>query len=143
MKKILSILLLFVMLHTSLEGGSVTLAWNPACDSSVVGYNLYYGQQSVLTTNVMPSYTDQCGVTFSSVTNVYHASFASKLTVGNVTNATLINLTEGQTYYFTAVSYDNTGVESPYSNESQYTVPELPHPYTNVPPTIRILNVNP
>ncbi len=77
--------------------GSVTLAWNPSTDASVVGYNLYYGSAS--------------GV------------YTTKVTAGNTTQTVISGLADGATYYFAATAYDSSGVESPFSNEALYSVP--------------------
>jgi chitinase len=69
----------------------VTLAWDPNSETDLAGYRVYYGTSSGLYPNV----TD----------------------VGNMTTATISNLTAGQTYYFSATAYDTQGRESGYSNE--------------------------
>ncbi len=94
--------------------GSVTLAWMPSADASVVGYNLYYGGAS--------------GV----YTNTIHAA--------NTTNAIVSGLMDGATYYFAATAYDSSGVESPFSNEATYAVPFSNNTTaTNLPPTLNAL----
>ncbi|MDD5141457.1 MAG: Ig-like domain-containing protein, partial [Verrucomicrobiales bacterium] len=90
--------------------GSVTLAWNPSTDPSVVGYNLYYGGTSGIYTN--------------------------KVSTANTTNSIVSGLIEGTTYYFAATAYDNFGLESPFSNETTYTVPLNA---VNQPPTLNAL----
>ena len=91
---------------------SVTLVWDPSPDSTVIGYNIYYG----------------------TVSGVY----PSKLTVGAVTNATIENLVEGTTYYFAATAFNAAGLESDPSNEVSYTVPVVPIP--NRPPTLNLIS---
>ncbi len=76
---------------------SVTLAWNPVTTANVAGYNIYYGSASGNYTN---------------------ATF-----VGNVTNATISGLSEGATYYFATTTLDASGLESAFSTEVSYTVP--------------------
>lgn len=76
---------------------SVTLAWNPVINANVASYNIYYGSASRNYTNVT--------------------------SVGNVTNATISGLTEGATYYFATTTLDTSGLESVYSSELAYTVP--------------------
>lgn len=76
---------------------SVTLAWNPVTNVNVASYNIYYGSASRNYTNVT--------------------------SVGNVTNATISGLTEGATYYFATTTLDTSGLESVYSSELAYMVP--------------------
>jgi len=77
----------------------VSLDWNPNPDSSIAGYNVYYG-------NASRSYT--------SVTNV-----------GSSTNTMVGGLLEGQTYYFAVTAYTYDGEESDYSDEFVYLVPGM------------------
>jgi hypothetical protein len=84
---------------------SVTLGWEQSADPSVVGYNIYYGIASHVYTN--------------------------KVSVGNVTMATISGLVAGTTYYFAATTYDASNQESAFSDEITYTVPL---PATNQPP---------
>ncbi len=79
---------------------SLTLAWNPSPSPDVVGYNVFVGGESGIYTN--------------------------EISVGNTTSVTLSNLIPGGTYYFVVTCYDNTGEESPPSNEAVYTVPADP-----------------
>jgi len=79
------------------QGQSVVLVWNPSVDTNVVGYNIYFGGASGVYTN--------------------------KMVLGNVTTATITGLTPGATYYFTATASGAGGVESPFSNQTTYTVP--------------------
>ena len=51
---------------------SVTLAWNPSTDPTVVGYNLYYGGAS--------------------------GNYTNTRSAGNATNLTVSGLVEGKTY---------------------------------------------
>jgi hypothetical protein len=74
---------------------SVTLAWG-ASPSSVAGYKIYSGGQSGEYTNV--------------------------LTLGNVTTATITNLSPDMTYYFSSTAYDGSGLESLFSNEVLYSI---------------------
>ena len=78
----------------------VTLAWNPVSDPSVVSYRIYWGTASH---------------NYINVTNV-----------GNKMTATIPGLVEGMTYFFAATSYTSQGLESPFSNETAYTVPRVP-----------------
>ena len=75
----------------------MSLQWNPNTDSSVAGYNLYYGGAS--------------------------RSYTNSLSVGNTTNAMVSGLVEGKTYFFAVTAYDTQGYESDYSDETVYLVP--------------------
>ncbi len=76
---------------------SVTLAWDPVTNADIAGYNVYYGSASQTYTNIT--------------------------SVGNVTNATISGLVEGATYYFALTSLSTSGLESAFSAEISYTVP--------------------
>jgi hypothetical protein len=86
---------------------AVALAWDPSSDTTVVGYNVYYGIASGSYTNI--------------------------ITVGAATTTTVSNLANGVTYYFAATTYAADGVESVFSAEASYAVPGLP---VNIPPTL-------
>lgn len=71
---------------------SVTLAWPASTDPSVAGYKVYYGIAS--------------------------GTYTNALNVGSATTATVSNLSAGARYYFAATAYNSSGVESPYSLET-------------------------
>jgi Fibronectin type III domain len=75
---------------------SVTVAWNPG-GGPVAGYNIYYGNQSRIYTNVVST--------------------------GATRSATIPDLTTGKTYFFAATSVDSSGVESDLSAEASYAMP--------------------
>jgi VCBS repeat-containing protein len=106
------VVLLFLVIFTApaLALQTVTLAWDPSPDADVIAYNVYYGTQS--------------------------ASYTNKVTVANVTTATVSNLVEGATYYFAATAYNTSDLESEPSNEVSYTVPDG----SNLQPTLNLLN---
>jgi hypothetical protein len=79
---------------------SVPLLWNPNVDSNVAGYKIYYGGVSQVYTN--------------------------SVDVGNVTNATISGLTENTTYYFAAKTYDASGDESGFSDETSANTTNSP-----------------
>jgi hypothetical protein len=87
----------FTISFAKLPSRSAELAWDPSPDTSVVGYNVYYGVASRTYTNVV--------------------------TVGSVTNMSVHGLVEGTTYYFAVTAYNILGVESDYSAEVSYQVP--------------------
>lgn len=77
---------------------SVTLTWNPSPDTNVLGYKVYYGSAS--------------------------RTYTNSIILGNVTNLTVSGLTEGVTYYFSATTLDAAEVESDFSNEAIYAIPQ-------------------
>src|SRR5262249_13687719 len=90
---LLSVLLLTLGSTTQAQT-SVSLAWGASPDINVVGYEIYYGNVS--------------------------GSSPSRLDVTTNLLGTVTGLTEGLTYYFVAVGYDQQGVESPPSNEVSF-----------------------
>ena len=73
-----------------------TLSWDPNAGSDLTGYKVYVG-------------------TASSV-------YGTPVDVGLVTTFEVINLSKGQTYFFTVTAYNSAG-ESGYSNEGSKTIP--------------------
>jgi hypothetical protein len=102
-----------VMQLSAFATGSVTLAWNASTDSSVAGYNVYYGGAS--------------------------GAYTNKICAGDATNATISGLVEGTTYYFAATTYASSSMESPFSSEVSYLVP-MNVPIVNQPPTLNAIN---
>lgn len=86
---------------------SVALAWNPDPVSGLVGYNLYQGTAS--------------------------GSYTNQIAVGLNTNATVAGLAYGVKYFFAVTAFTRDGLESPYSNEINYTPAAVPPP---TPPAI-------
>lgn len=82
--------------------GTVTLGWDASPDTSVTGYKVYQGGLS--------------GV----FTNSYSVSGRS------TTTYQVSNLKGGITYFFTCSATDGAGLESAYSNEISYQVPQAP-----------------
>ena len=102
-----------VMQLSAFATGSVTLAWNASTNSSIAGYNIYYGRAS--------------------------GAYTNKICAGNATNATISSLVEGTTYYFAATTYAASDMESPFSSEVSYLVP-LNVPIGNQAPTLNAIN---
>ena len=96
---------------SSFATGSVALAWDASPDAAVAGYRVYYGVTS--------------------------GTYTNSATVGNATNATVANLTDGVTYYFAAVAFDANGLESAFSNEAIYSAPVSG---ANQPPTLAAIS---
>jgi len=88
--KLLGVFLLLSGLMATARAQSVKLAWNASSDPTVTGYCVLYGTTS--------------------------GTFTTSINVGNITTATISNLTAGVTYYFTVRSYNSQGVESSESN---------------------------
>src|ERR1043165_3399621 len=83
----------------------LTLAWNASSIPDLSGYRLY------------------CGTSTRNYTNSVDS--------GPATTMTLTNLVAGITYYFAATVLDAEGLESEYSTEAVYSIPNL-----NTPPTL-------
>ncbi len=109
-KVLTSILTGIIFTSMNAFAGSVSLAWDPSPDVSVVGYKVHYG--------------------------VAPGTYTNSAAVGNVTNATLTGLVNGTTYYFAASSIDGSGFESDFSNETTATVPFA----ANQPPTLAVIS---
>jgi hypothetical protein len=81
--------------------GSIKLAWDARPDISAVGYEIYYGFDSL--------------------------AYTHRAAVGNVTNTTITGLPEGRRIYFAAVAVDTNGVQSEFSNEVSAIPPHYIH----------------
>jgi hypothetical protein len=75
----------------------VSLEWDANTEPDLDGYKLYYGSAS--------------------------RSYGYIIDVGNQTSFTVVDLVEGETYYFSVTAYNTSGYESTYSNEVTYNVP--------------------
>ena len=76
---------------------NVLLSWQTNVDSTIAGYNVYYGTSS--------------------------RTYDVKISAGNKSSEVISNLLSGSTYYFAVTAYDIFGVESLPSDEVSYTVP--------------------
>jgi len=81
---------------TTFAAPSITLAWDPSPDASVVGYKVYWGAAT--------------------------RNYTNSLSAGSATTLTVSNLVVGRTYYFAATAYDTNGIESDYSVEASGSV---------------------
>lgn len=82
---------------------SISLSWLDP-DPTVAGYNIYYGTESGVYTNVVD--------------------------VGNTTNATIDGLSVGSTFYFAVTAYNSNEIES--ADSPQVFTVSLPYPPPNV-----------
>jgi hypothetical protein len=105
--------LIFMQFPALATTTSVTLAWNSSADSTIAGYNIYYGGASYTYTN--------------------------KISIGKATSVTISGLVEGKTYYFAATTYSASGLESAFSGELAYLIP-VNVPIANQPPTLNAIN---
>src|ERR1035437_3756616 len=106
MKKLIAGIILAVPIVSAIAG-TATLAWdagppNTGDDFPVAGYRVYYGIASGVYTN--------------------------SVDVGNTTQAFVIHLVNGVTYFFAVTAYDTAGFESDFSYEVATTIPALPAP---------------
>jgi len=75
--------------------GVVTLQWDPNSEADVVGYKVYYGTSS--------------------------RTYSAPIPLGLQTTYTFAHLAAG-TYYFAVTAFNNSGLESAFSNEVSTTV---------------------
>lgn len=96
--RVLGGILCFALVQNAVQAlQSVSLAWDPSTDRTVVGYRIYYGVASSAATNAVD--------------------------IGNATSVSIPGLIEGMTYFFAATAYDALEQESRFSNVLSYTVP--------------------
>lgn len=95
-RSVLALIRVILLLPLPASAASVTLAWNPSTDPTVVGYHLYYGGVSQTYTNMVP--------------------------VGAATNGSVTGLIPGGRSFFAATAVNVAGLESPFSNEASYQV---------------------
>lgn len=75
----------------------VRLEFTAKADPAVTGYRIYYGGQS--------------------------GKYTNSVSAGMNLSTPISGLTPGATYYFAAVAFNSTGIESAFSNEATYAVP--------------------
>jgi len=79
------------------HAADVTVGWDKCLESNIAGYKIHYGTSS--------------------------GNYEFSVDVGNYTSCTISGLSEGQTYYFAANSYNTDKIESVLSTELIHTVP--------------------
>ncbi len=99
MHRLISILLAGAA-AASVSAGSLCLIWNRSPDPRATGYVLVYGPAS--------------------------GSYNQSTNVGNVSEATVTGLAEGQIYYFACYAYSSNNLQSDLSNEVCYQIPLFP-----------------
>jgi hypothetical protein len=89
---ILSLALCYFLSYSISFAAQATLTWDPpAVSTDVAGYMIHYGTAP--------------------------GAYSQGIDVGKTTSYTVSNLNDGQTYYFAATAYNQTHVQSAYSNE--------------------------
>ena len=101
-------LILCVLAFGRAQAADARLEWDANSEPDLAGYRLHYGTAS--------------------------GGYSMMLDVGFATSATVPNLTAGQTYFFVVTAYNTSGLESPASNEVNFTALEGP----NQPPAVAI-----
>ena len=99
MKKIIIAGIGFAVLGFSsfVLAGDVTVAWDANTEENLAGYKLYYGTSS--------------------------RDYPQNVDVGNNTQHTLTDITNGVLYYYAATAYDADANESELSEEISYILP--------------------
>jgi chitinase len=100
--------------HTSCFATTVLLQWDAETDPGLVGYKVYYQ-------------ADSSAQPFS---GTGATQGVAPVNVLNQTSTTISGLDPSHSYYFAVTAYDNSGVESSYSNIVY--VPELVSPTTSI-----------
>jgi hypothetical protein len=95
--KLVSWILAFAaLLSPAFATSSANLAWDPSPEPDITGYRVKYGTSS--------------------------GNYSQSIDVGNVTTATIPNLTAGQTYYFVVTAFNSGAMESTPSNEVTFAL---------------------
>jgi len=87
---------------TAYAAATITVAWDKNAETDVIGYNFHYGTVS--------------------------KNYQYTVDVKNNTSCSISGLAEGTTYYFAVTAYNDKDLESSYSEELAYTIPDSPPP---------------
>jgi hypothetical protein len=96
-----SVIALLFCFVTPCHAMDITLAWDANTEPNLAGYMVYYD-------------TDGSGAPYD---GEGAAEGDSPIDVGNVTEFTLSDLSDGQVYFFAVTAYNDENLESGYSNE--------------------------
>ncbi|MFH1933246.1 MAG: hypothetical protein ABIN18_16855 [Pseudomonadota bacterium] len=96
-----SVVALLFCFVTPCHAIDITLAWDANTEPNLAGYKVYYD-------------TDGSGAPYN---GTGAAEGDSPIDVGNVTEFTLSDLSDGKVHYFTVTAYNDERLESGYSNE--------------------------
>ena len=91
-----------LQLPAAFAASTVTVAWDKNAETDVIGYKFHYGTVS--------------------------KNYQYTVDVKNNTGCTISGLAEGTKYYFAATAYNDKNIESSYSEELVYTIPNTPPP---------------
>ena len=96
------LIFILMMFFTPAWSAQVSLTWDPNSEPDIAGYNIHYGQSS--------------------------RNYQYTVDVNNNTSCSISGLAEGTTYYFAVTAYNDKDLESSYSEELAYTIPNTPPP---------------
>ena len=97
----LPLLVIYALCSLQLPAASaatVTVAWDKNAETDVIGYKFHYGE--------------------------YSHNYQYTVDVKNNTSCSISGLAEGTTYYFAVTAYNDKNLESSYSEELAYTIPD-------------------
>ena len=118
MKQIILITIFILLSGYTVSAAQVTVAWNPNTENDLVGYELYYGEQ-----------------TTEYIINITMPLNLNAYTVGG--------LEQGKTYFFALKAFDLNRNKSDFSNEVSHNVPVIDVNPPAIPTTINIPAGNP
>ena len=108
----MSAAILFCSVLLTQAQSRVTVTWDRNSEADITGYRLHCGTATRVYTDV--------------------------INVGNVTTASVSNLSPGVTYRFAVTALNTAGLESDYSSEIAFTTTNIVTP--NIPPTLAALS---